>query len=33
MIALAGALHMEQADVRDYAFGVRPRWGLADLGA
>ncbi|CAG0983343.1 tRNA N6-adenosine threonylcarbamoyltransferase [Methylophilaceae bacterium] len=31
MIAFAGAMRMQHATQRDYAFTVRPRWDLADL--
>ncbi len=33
MIALAGALRLQHAQGGDYAFGVRPRWPLAELDA
>jgi len=33
MIALAGALRLEQGSAADYAFSVRPRWELASLHA
>ncbi|MCL4763245.1 MAG: tRNA (adenosine(37)-N6)-threonylcarbamoyltransferase complex transferase subunit TsaD [Burkholderiales bacterium] len=33
MIALAGALRLQHAQGGDYAFGVRPRWALAELDA
>jgi N6-L-threonylcarbamoyladenine synthase len=32
MIALAGALRLGDAGVRDYGFSVQPRWELATLG-
>jgi N6-L-threonylcarbamoyladenine synthase len=33
MIALAGALRLAGANAGTLAFGVRPRWGLAELAA
>jgi N6-L-threonylcarbamoyladenine synthase len=31
MIALVGALRLQQGLSQDYAFGVRPRWELSSL--
>jgi tRNA A37 threonylcarbamoyltransferase TsaD len=31
MIALVGALRLQQGSAQDYAFGVRPRWELSSL--